>query len=53
MNGLASKKRRKQSKPIRLGNDSIGEGTTGEGGEIPTGEQGEATEGEEEPGEEL
>ena len=24
MNGLASKKRRKQSKPIRLGNDSIG-----------------------------
>ena len=42
MNGLASKKRRKQSKPIRLGNDSMGEGATKEG------EEGEATEAEEE-----
>jgi len=33
MNGLASKKRRKQSKPIRLGNDSMGEGATKEGEE--------------------
>ena len=54
MNGLASKKRRKQSKPIRLGNDSIGgersNNVAEEGGEPNSGELGEEP-GEEEPGE--
>ena len=43
MNGLASKKRRKQSKPIRLGNDSIGgersNNVAEDGGEPNSGEK--------------